>query len=71
MIKNSRYTEKDIVDWHAYERVRAGGKYNMFDPRARMMTGLSQDRYIFILENYSRIQDQIEEDKITDTIKES
>ena len=71
MIKGSRYNERDIIDWRAYERVREGGVYNMFDPRARIMTGLSQERYIFILGNYSTIQDQINEDKLTEGIKSS
>jgi len=60
----NRYSDRDIVDWRTYERVRLTGYYNMFDPRAREMTGLSRERYIFILENYSGIQDQLAEVKV-------
>lgn len=64
----TKYTDRDIIDWRVYERVRERGTYNMFDPRARELTGLSKDRYIYILENYCGIQDQIEEQKITNSI---
>jgi len=60
----NRYSDRDIVDWRTYERVRLTGYYNMFDPRAREMTGLTRERYIFILENYSGIQDQLAEVKV-------
>jgi len=71
MIKDTRYTERDIIDWRSYERVRSGGLYNMFDPRAREATGLPSDRYTFILGEYSNIQDQIAEDKLAEEIKRS
>jgi len=60
----NRYSDRDIVDWRTYERVRLTGYYNMFDPRAREMTGLTRERYIFILKNYSGIQDQLAEVKV-------
>ena len=60
----NRYSDRDIVDWRTYERVRLTGHYNMFDPRVREMTGLTRERYIFILENYSGIQDQLAEVKV-------
>jgi len=58
-----KYTDKDIEDWTSYERVRLCGLYNMFDPRARDMVGLTKERYIFILENYSDIREQINEQR--------
>ena len=64
----TKYSDKDIIDWRVYERVRSRGTYNMFDSRARELTGLSKDRYIYILENYCGIQDQIEEQKIINNI---
>jgi hypothetical protein len=50
------YTPAQIADWRAYERVRKGGKYNMFDPRARRATGLSGDDYSFVMRNYSALR---------------
>ena len=65
---NNRFSDRDIVDWRNYERIRLTGKFNMFDPRAREIVGLSKERYIFILEHYSNIQDQIAESKIAANI---
>jgi hypothetical protein len=64
----TRYSDRDIIDWRTYERVRLCGTYNMFDPRAIDMTGLTRERYIFILENYCSIQDQMKEAEIAKTI---
>jgi hypothetical protein len=52
----NKYSDDVINDWRRYERVRLGGAYNMFDPRAREATGLTQDRYVFILKHYSEIK---------------
>tara|TARA_R110000796_G_scaffold58543_2_gene135226 strand:- start:129 stop:344 length:216 start_codon:yes stop_codon:yes gene_type:complete len=67
----TRYSERDIIDWRGYERVRLAGHYNMFDPRAREMTGMTRERYIFILENYSGIQDQLAEMKVQSAINDA
>ena len=64
----TRFSDRDIVDWRSYERVRLTGRFNMFDPHAREMTGMTKERYIFILEQYSNIQDQIAESKIAANI---
>lgn len=50
------FTSDDLQDWRAYERVRKGGRYNMFDPRARRATGLSDERYSFVLRNFSKLK---------------
>ena len=50
------FTPKQLADWRAYERVRQGGRYNMFDPRARRLTKLSEERYNFTLCNYSALK---------------
>jgi hypothetical protein len=61
----NKYSDKDIIDWRTYERVRLTGKFNMYDPRAIDMTGLTRERYIFIMEHYDhiRIQSHIEKMK--------
>jgi len=43
----------------------------MFDPRAREMTGMTRERYIFILKNYSGIQDQLAEMKVQSAINDA
>ena len=48
-----RAKEKEIL--FKYEIVRQQGFYNMFDPKARQLTGLSKDNYLFVMKNYSRL----------------
>ncbi len=38
-----------------YEVVRQQGKYNMLDPRARNLTGLTEERYSYIIKNYNKL----------------
>ena len=59
----NKYSQEVINDWKRYERVRSGGAYNMFDPRAREATGLTQERYVFLLKHYVDIAKQIERNK--------
>jgi hypothetical protein len=50
------FTAEQRADWRAYERVRRGGRFNMFDPRARRATGLSEERYSFVMKNYGKLR---------------
>lgn len=50
------FTPQQIANWKAYERVRKGGRYNMFDLRARRATGLGSEAYSFTMENFSELQ---------------
>lgn len=56
----NRFNAIDILDWEAYEDVRQSGRFNMFDPRARRTSGLSRERYLFVLKNYSEIKAEID-----------
>lgn len=47
-------TEQDFLN---YERVRQSGLYNMLDIRARQATGLTEDRYFYIIKHYSELRD--------------
>jgi len=44
---------KDMVE--RYERVRAGGAYNMLDPRARQLVGVPEPVYAKIVFNYQAL----------------
>ena len=57
------FTPQDIADWKAYERVRERGAYNMFDPRARRATGLSGERYSFVMRHYSALRAELEAER--------
>jgi len=50
------FTEAQISNFKAYEKVRASGKYNMFDPRAIRASGLPQSEYIFVMDNYTALE---------------
>ena len=38
-----------------YELVRKQGYYNMLDPRARQLTRLTEEQYLYIMNNYSEL----------------
>ena len=56
------FTIAQQIDFKKYERVRAGGRFNMFDPRARAATGLDRDRYTFVMKNYCELKAVVESD---------
>lgn len=53
----SNFTAQQIQNYRNYEYVRAGGKYNMFDPRALAASGLTKDEYMFVLQNFGELQE--------------
>jgi len=53
---SAQFTADQTQQYMAYERVRKGGKFNMFDPRARKATKLSEDEFIFVMRNYSALR---------------
>lgn len=59
------FSARDIKDWKAYERVRASGAYNMYDPRARQATGLSDERYSFVMKNFVELKEAADAGKET------
>jgi len=54
-----KFTEKDIKAFHAYEKIKVTGKYNMFDPNARRATGLSEPDYLFVLTNFDKLKETV------------
>ena len=55
------FTDQQLNDWRAYERVRKAGRFNMFDPGACKLTKLSEERYDFVLSNYSALKTAAEQ----------
>lgn len=51
-----QFTEQQLADWKNYEQVRKSGHYNMYFPQAREATGLSGERYSFVMDNYSELK---------------
>jgi hypothetical protein len=54
------FTFQQLNDWERYEKVRTGGKWNMFSPQARAATGLDGERYAFCMTNYSTLKKVVE-----------
>ena len=51
------FTNQQLQNFKKYVRVQMGGRYSMFDPRARAATGMDKDEYIFVMENYSALKE--------------
>jgi hypothetical protein len=57
----TEFTFMQLEDWRIYEEVRQSGRFNMlFVPNARALTGLSRERYMFVLKNFSELKKQAE-----------
>ena len=56
----TKFTPQQLLDYADYEAVRSGGHYNMFDPRARQLTGLSKADYAFVINNFEALEAQYE-----------
>jgi len=57
---DTQFTEQQLKNWRAFEDVRSGGYYNMFDPRARQATGLSSEDYVFVTRNFSELKKAVQ-----------
>ena len=51
------YTKRQVADWRAYEKVRKGGQWNMWDEDAKRASGLRREDYLFVLRNYSELKE--------------
>ena len=54
------FTEGQLKAWETYERVRKGGKFNMYDTRARRATKLSSEKYSFVKKHYFELEAVVE-----------
>jgi len=45
-------------EFNQFKDVQESGAYNMLDPRARQMTSLSKQEWIYILKNYSDLNNK-------------
>ncbi len=49
-----------IEQFEKYLKVQSKGLYNMFDPRARQASGLSESIYNYIIEHYDELASKYE-----------
>lgn len=52
------FTDEELKQFDAYEKVRQSGRFNMFMPEARKATRLTIAQYTFVMRNFSRLSDQ-------------
>lgn len=58
-----KFTLKQLRNWKRYERVRDWNKLDMYDPRARKMTGLNADDYLFVIQHYLELKEAVKNAK--------
>ena len=59
---DKRFNPEQITleDFNAYKEVQESGEYNMFDPRARLETGLNETTYLTIIRHYEGLAKKFE-----------
>jgi hypothetical protein len=50
------FTDQQISDWKRFEKVRSGGKWNMFSSQALTATGLTKERFLFVMSNFGELE---------------
>ena len=55
---SAEINEISLDDFLAYRDVQMMGNYNMFDPNARLATGLERNIYVGIISNYQALADK-------------
>lgn len=50
------FTPQQLQHWVKYEKVRASGRFNMFDPRAISATGLVKEDFLFVMQNFDELE---------------
>ena len=51
------FTKRQVADWRAYEKVRASGKWNMWDVAAQKASGLRRADYLFCIQHYTALKE--------------
>ena len=60
---SNNFTPQQLKDYEAYVKVQKSLRFNMLDPRAAAATGLSRDRFLFVLDNYEALSEAVKEAK--------
>lgn len=51
-----QFTDKQKKDFARYVAIQHGGRYNMFDPRARALTNMDRAEWVFCMEHYDALE---------------
>ena len=57
------FTPEQLKNFIAYQKVQHSGRFNMFDPRARLMTNQSSAEWVFNMEHYNELNNAIKAQK--------
>lgn len=63
------FTEPQLRQYAAFEKVRLSGRYNMFDPRAGTAASLNREEQLFVIKNYTDLRRQAEAATDSSTFK--
>jgi hypothetical protein len=55
-----KFTPEQLKNFIDYQRVQRGGRFNMFDPRARSMTTQSSEEWVFNMNHYNELDEAIQ-----------
>jgi hypothetical protein len=55
------FTPEQLKNFIEYARIQRSGRYNMFDPRARVKTNMTLKEWIFCMENYFALEKAVKE----------
>lgn len=58
--ETKEFTNDELAQYAAYERVRARGRWNMWSPQAIQATSLTEKEYFFVMENFEELQKQFD-----------
>lgn len=50
--------EEQKIMYNNYERVRVEGRFNMFSEQARTCTGLTKEKYVYVMEHYDELRNK-------------
>lgn len=50
------FTKIEIANYKKYEKVRAGGRWNMFSPQAIAATGLTKEEYMTVMRDFPELR---------------
>lgn len=56
MPKTQTFTPEQLKRFAEYVRIQRGGRFNMFDARARKMTNQTSDEWVFNMEHYDALE---------------
>lgn len=52
------FSPTQMMNYRRYEQVRASGEFNMWSPQAQLATGLTNEDYLFVMGNYTLLNEQ-------------